>query len=124
VTIREVAGEGKRLIVRLEGVHTPEEAKRLVVGREMALPRSSLPPADTPDGEFYVWQLLGLDVTTTGGRSLGKVVDVFETGAHDIYVAKDEDNEYLIPAHEEVIVEVDLSGGRMLVEEIEGLFET
>ncbi len=124
MTLEHVSAEGQRLIIGLKGVNTPEEAKRTIIGREVALKKEDLPPANTLEGEFYVYQLLGLEVQTTRGRRVGKVVGVLETGAHDIYVTKDEENEYLIPAHEEVIVKVDLLGGRIVVEDIEGLFET
>lgn len=63
------------------------------------------------DGEFYWFQLIGLQVVTTDGQSLGSVVRMLETGANDVFVIKDESdaNEILIPyIKDEVVKSVDL----------------
>ena len=74
------------------------------------------------EGVYYHWQILDLQVITKGGESLGKVVQILETGANDVYVVRGQDGvELLLPAIEEVILEVDLESSRMVVKLIPGL---
>ncbi len=73
------------------------------------------------EDEYYVYQIVGLDVWTTEGEHLGRVSEVLFTGANDVYVVQGERGEVLIPAIEDVVLEVDLAGGRLIVELLEGL---
>lgn len=75
-----------------------------------------------PEGVYYHWQIVGLEVFTEEGERLGKVVEILETGANDVYIVRDaSDKECLLPAIESVIVEVDLEKSRMVVNLIPGL---
>jgi 16S rRNA processing protein RimM len=78
----------------------------------------SLPP-DT----FYVFELINLDVYTTGGEYLGIIQDVLKTGANDVYVVEAQNNKrpILIPALKQVVKEVDLKNKRLVVELLPGL---
>lgn len=74
------------------------------------------------EGVYFHWQILGLDVLTEDGRSLGKIVKIHETGANDVYIVRDESgNELLLPAIEAVVRRVDLESGRILVHLLPGL---
>jgi 16S rRNA processing protein RimM len=76
------------------------------------------------EGEYYEFQILGLEVWTVSGEHLGKVVEVLATGANDVYVVHGTypgHREILVPALESVVLEIDLEGGRMVVELPEGL---
>jgi 16S rRNA processing protein RimM len=73
------------------------------------------------EDEYYVYQIVGLDVWTSEGEHLGKVSEILFTGANDVYVVQGEKGETLIPAVEDVVLEVDLAGGRLTVELVEGL---
>ena len=55
------------------------------------------------------------------GERLGQIVDVFATGSNDVYVVRGENGELLLPATDEVVREIDVAGGKMLVEVLEGL---
>jgi 16S rRNA processing protein RimM len=73
-----------------------------------------------PDGDYYVHELIGLEVFDTDGRHLGILTEILETGANDVYLVKDaEGGEVLIAAVEEHIVEIDLDAGKMIVSPIE-----
>ncbi len=72
-------------------------------------------------GEYYEHQIVGLDVVTTEGESLGKVVEVLATGANDVYVAQGPRGQVLLPARAEVVKEIDLDAGRMTVVLLPGL---
>jgi len=109
----------KGWLVRVEGVDTPEEAKKLS-GLTARLDRTCFPPLE--DGEYYWFDILGLSVFTSGGRRLGTVRNIIPTGANDVYEVVDEEGaETLVPALEWVIVNVDLSAGKMVVDLPEGL---
>ncbi len=74
------------------------------------------------EGEYWVHQILGLEVWTTKGDQLGVVREVLETGANDVYLVRDRSgSQVLIPALKSVVLEINLDAGRMLVELPEGL---
>ncbi len=83
--------------------------------------------ADLPDlgrDEYYVHDLVGLDVVTTGGERLGRLAEVLRTGANDVYIVRRKgERDLLLPAIGDVIAEVDLDGGRMVVELLPGLLD-
>ncbi len=81
----------------------------------------AIPPQE---GEYFEHQILGLSVQTPAGEHLGEVVEILYTGANDVYVVRSTDpdrGELLIPAIEEVVLEVNLDGGWLVVELLEGL---
>jgi len=70
-----------------------------------------------PEGEYYADDLVGLVVKDTNGKVIGKLSEVWETPANDIYqVLDDGGNEILLPAIEDVILKVDLEGGEMIAD--------
>ena len=78
--------------------------------------------APLPPGRYYHHQILGLDVITDGGESLGQVSEILETGANDVYVVKGPaGEELLLPALRSVILQIDLEARRMTVHLMEGL---
>ena len=104
--------------LRLAGIEDREGAAELR-GRLLAIPESELEPL--PEGQYYRFQLIGLAVISTGGEELGSVSDVLSTGANDVYVVRGDRGELLLPATDEVVREIDLESGRMLVEPLPGL---
>ena len=71
------------------------------------------------EGEYYEYQLIGLEVTTVQGSRLGKVRSLMHTSASDILVVEGE-REVMIPMVEGFIVDIDVNGGTVRVD-IEGL---
>lgn len=79
---------------------------------------------ELPEGHFYYYQLIGLRVETLEGRFVGLLEDIMETGAYDIYVVRSpEGTEYLIPAVEKFIKQVDLENNIMKIDPVEGILE-
>jgi 16S rRNA processing protein RimM len=76
-----------------------------------------------PAGEYYEHQVVGLEVYTVGGERLGAVEEVLFTGSNPVYVTVGRDGEILIPGLPDVVLEVDLEGGRMLVRLPPGLLD-
>ena len=95
-------GAGGRPVIRLE-----REVPR---GAELEVPVEALPP--TEEGEYYAFQLVGLEVTEEGGRSLGRVVAVEPGVANDALAL---DSGLLLPIVEACVRHIDLEVGRILV---------
>lgn len=74
--------------------------------------------APLSEGEYYVDQLLGVDVVTDTGKSLGKLIDVLNTPANDVYVT---DGGALIPAAGDFVVAVDMAERKIIVRDVPGL---
>jgi 16S rRNA processing protein RimM len=112
---------GDALLVTFAGCGSPEDAQPLV-GRLIALPRAqALPPAE---GRFYPWQLEGARVTTEDGGLVGHVRGIEHAGAQDLWVvAGAEGREHLIPAVPEIVLDVDVAAGRVVIRPPEGLLE-
>ncbi len=92
-------GAGKRILGRVNGVTTPEEAAQLI-GYAVFIDRAELPEPD--DGEFYVADLLGLSVEDEAGTVLGTLVDVVP-GHKDVWVVQTDAGEaFLLPSPESV----------------------
>ena len=71
--------------------------------------------------ENYAHDLIGLDVQTVDGRSIGQITEILFTGANDVYVVRSAGAETLIPATRQVILSVNLAAGVMMVALPEGL---
>ncbi len=121
--IRELEIEGLRfhgslLLFKFKGVDDRETARELVGGL-LEIPLEELVPL--PPGEYYWYQLLGLEVYTEEGEYLGVLEEIMETAGHDVYVVRKGDEEILLPAIKEVIKAVILDEGRMVIHLLEGL---
>ena len=85
----------------------------------MTVPEQSVPPL--PEGEYFHFQLLGLRVLTEEGEDLGRVCEILETGSNDVYIVANDSGELLLPALADVVREVQVSEGLMVVRLPEGL---
>ena len=91
-----------------------EQAMRLT-GRLLTVARDEAVPLE--EGEFYTFDIIGLTVYDTAGTELGTVENVLRTGSNDVYQARRPDGrELLIPALKAVVREIDIAGGRMVVD--------
>lgn len=118
--VERVRQAGQAWILQLRGVQTIEQAERLV-GCELVILRSAAP--SLPEGTYYQADLIGLLVVTEEGRELGRIVEILETGANDVYVVHGEGVEWLLPATKEVVKKIDLARAIMLVHLLEGMIE-
>ena len=71
--------------------------------------------------EFFHYQLIGLNVYTENGDELGYIKEIIQTGSNDVYLVDCEGQELLLPAISQVIREINLESGKMIVNLIEGL---
>jgi 16S rRNA processing protein RimM len=91
-----------RPVVRLD--------RRVARGAALEVPRSALAP--TGDDEYYVFQLVGLEVSEEGRGVLGTVTDVSPGVANDVLEL---DSGLLLPMVEECVLAVDLDAGKIVV---------
>jgi 16S rRNA processing protein RimM len=106
------------VVLKLSGIDTRTDAENLR-GGTLTVPRSEL--RSLPEGEYYAFQLVGIEVVTTAGAGVGRIIDIMMTAGNDVYVVQGERGEILIPAIEDVVKSIDLETGRMVIEAIDGL---
>ena len=117
--IERVGYSKNQVIIKFVGINTIEEAEKLR-NSYILIDRDSL--EKLPEGVYYIADLIGLDVFTDNGDYLGKVDDIYNTGSNDIYVVKNDlGQSKLLPGIEEVIKNIDLKSGKIIVNLIEGL---
>jgi len=109
---------GDDVFLKLGGVTTPEEAAKLRL-KMVQVPIAEAAPL--PKGAYYHYQVIGLSVVSVDGQALGRVVEILSTGGNDVYVVRGEQSELLLPAIAEVVQQVDLPAGRMVVTLLEGM---
>ena len=107
-------------VIKLYGIDSSEEALKLK-GREVEIHHSQL--NSLADGQYYHFQLVGLEVITLEGELVGKLKQVLTSPGNDVYVVEGEKGEVLIPAVEDVIRLVDIKRGHIIIEAIDGLLE-
>ena len=106
------------VILKIAGYDTISQADQL---KKYKVACKRLPLAR---GAYYVRDLMGMEVFAkdkAGLRRLGKIVDIFGTGANDVYVIKEETKEILFPALKKLVKEIDINGKRMIIDLPEGL---
>jgi len=118
--ILEVIPQPPRLILRLKGIEKIEEIEPLI-GKNILIEKEALPELE--EGEYYWIDLVGIEVETREGKKIGKVREIFSTGAHDVYVVEGKRGEIFLPAIEDVIQSIDLKKRVMKVVRMEGLWE-
>ena len=122
LTIRSVRPHRDMLIIAFEGYgerNQVEALRNLLV----TVPADEAPPL--AEDEVYYHQLLGLRVVTDEGVTLGRLVEILETGANDVYIVEPEGGggQILLPAIDEVVLHIDLERGEMTVHLLEGLLD-
>jgi 16S rRNA processing protein RimM len=111
-----------RLLVVLDGVEGRTAAEELR-GTLLFAPDADLPPTEDPD-EFYDHELEGLDVLTTDGTKLGVVAEVLHGAGNDLLqVRRTDGGELLVPFVSQIVPEVDVRGGRVVIDPPDGLLD-
>lgn len=108
-------------IVQFAGYQNATSAETLR-GTLIEIDEAELPPL--PEGEYYLHDLIGLEVVTREGEPVGTLVQALTTGANDVYVVQREGkSDALIPAIPDVILGVNLEARRMTIEAMPGLLD-
>ncbi len=102
---------GDQALIQLEGVSSPEQGK-LLGGLKVRIAGSDAKPLE--DGEYFLFQLIGLAAVTSEGEPIGTVIDILETGAHDVFVVTPETGpELLLPNHPQFVLDIQPDEGRL-----------
>lgn len=109
--ITQVGASRHGPVLRLDGV-TDRASAAALIGRHLSAPD---PPPELPAGTFWWHELEGLDVVDPDGRSMGRLEEVFRVGANEVYRVVGPESEILVPALRSVVLDIDLSQGRMTI---------
>ncbi len=86
----------------------------------LLIERSEAVPLE--EDEYFITDMIGMQVSTDSGEDFGVLKDVLTTGANDVYVIdRPSEGEVLIPAIKECILDVDIPGRKMTVHVMKGL---
>jgi 16S rRNA processing protein RimM len=119
LTVTGARPHGDRLLVTFEGIGDRTAAEALI-GATLVVPASALPALEP--GQWWAFEAEGLRVTSEDGRDLGTVREVLAYPAHDLWRVVGKDGaEILVPVVDDLVVEVDLAGGRAVVRALPGL---
>jgi len=121
MTIRSVRPHRDDLLIAFEEISDRDEVgyyrNTMLFMKEGEFP-------ELPEDEYYLHDLVGMEVVTDTGQSLGELKEILVTGANDVYlVQKDQGREILIPAIEEVVLDIDFDQGMILIRPLPGLLE-
>lgn len=119
VEIEEVKYHKDMVLLKVKGIDDMNEAEK-VKGLYLKIDRKNA--KKLPKDTYFIADLLGLQVYSDTGELLGKVDDIFRTGANDVYVIKDEKGkQLLLPGIPDVIKEIDLEKEKIIVHILKGL---
>lgn len=113
--------QNDRVVLKFIGYDTVDSAQALV-GFSFALPEEER--VELPNDEFYDWELEGCSVETNDGASVGRVSKILRTGGVELLVVENEaQREQFIPMAESIVVSIDVSRKRILIDPPEGLLD-
>lgn len=119
VEIEEVKYHKEMVLLKVKGIEDKTQAE-MVKGLFLKIDRKDA--KKLPKDTYFIADLIGLDVYTDEGELLGKVEDIFNAGASDVYVVKNElGKQILLPSIKEVLKEIDLEKEKIIVHLIKGL---
>lgn len=117
--IEAVRAHQDHLLLKLVNVSDRSEAE-LLRSQFVLIDLAHAVPLE--DDEFYLYELIGMEVVMEDGQTLGTISDIIETGANDVYVVRgDVHGEVLVPIHDETLLGIDVASGCVTVRLPEGL---
>lgn len=121
LTIKNVKYQKNNIIVKFAEIDTIEEAEKFK-NCVLVADRDAL--GELPEGVHYIADLIGCEVVSDEGETLGKISDVFNTGANDIYtVSAQGKKDLLIPVLDQTVLNIDIENKKVTVHLLEGLDE-
>ena len=107
-------------LIKFDGIDSINDAEKLV-GKIIYIDKDEV---ELEEGRYFIEDIKGLSVYDIDTNELyGKVINVIETGANDVFEIKSEDKILLIPKIDQVIKEINLEKGIILIKPMKGLFE-
>ena len=119
-TIASARMQPPHILLKLAAV-TDRNVAETLRGKEVTIRKEDA--VALPQGQFFWHEVIGLSVVNVSTHEvLGRVVDILETGANDVYVVRpSQGKEILVPAIKDVVREIDPNQGRMLIEPLPGM---
>ena len=107
------------VIAKIEGIDTVEAAEKYR-NKLLYMHRDDL---ELDENTYFIQDLIGMEVKDADTDFVyGKITDVLQNGANDVYVIKG-DREYLVPAIPDVVISTDIESDLMIIRPLEGLFD-
>ena len=117
--IEEVKYHKNMILLKLKGIENMTFAEKLK-GSYIKIHRSEARALE--EGEYFIADIIGSEVYTDEGKCLGIVDDIYNSGAQDIYVVKDElGKQVLLPSIKDVILNIDIENQKVIVHLLKGL---
>lgn len=109
------------VVLKIEGIDTIEEAQKYI-GKMLYMDRNDV---ELPEDVYFIQDLIGLTVKNAEtGEVYGKLSDVYQNGATDVYsIKKENGTELMFPCIDEIVKKTDIEAGEMLIIPLEGLFD-
>lgn len=119
--VERVRYKGNMVIMKIKDIDTVEQAEKLK-NKFMYVSREE--SRDLEDGEFFIADMIGMNVFTVDGEEVGVLNDVLQYAANDVYVIKGKENkEYLIPAVMKFVPTIDMEERKMIIDPITGMLD-
>jgi len=110
--IEQVKRLKKAVALKLEGIDSPEAAE-VLRDREVAVPETER--AELEEGEFFIYDLIGLEVVDPEGRRLGELTKVYQGSAQDVFEVATAEGARLVPAVSAYVTGIDLERGQVVL---------
>jgi 16S rRNA processing protein RimM len=118
--IEKVRHQKNMVIIKFAGVDDRNAAEKLK-DTFLTISREDLRELD--EDEYFIFDLIGLEAVTEDGEHIGRVTDVIQNTAQDLYeIETDDGKKHLVPAVYEFVTDIDINSGIMKIKPIEGLF--
>ncbi len=101
------------IILKLKDINSINDVNSKIKGKTVYINKKQLKKLD--ENEFYWYQLIGLEVYDINDDLLGVLEEIVETGSNDVFVVKKDNKEILVPYTDDVVRNIDLKSGKMVV---------
>ena len=108
-------------IILFDEIHSRNDAE-VIKGCRLLLPDNHLRPLEA--NEFFLHKIIGCRVEDQKGQILGKIIDILETGANNVYEVSDGSSVFLVPDVPHVVLEMNVETKRMVIDPLPGLIDT
>ena len=108
-------------IILFDEIHSRNDAE-VIKGCRLLLPDNHLRPLEA--NELFLHKIIGCRVEDQKGRILGKITDILETGANNVYEVSDGSSVFLVPDVPHVVLEMNVETKRMVIDPLPGLIGT
>lgn len=119
--VEKVRYKGNMVIMKIKGIDRVEDAEKL---RDKFMYVSREKSRELEEEEYFISDMIGLEAYTVDGEHIGKLQEVLQYAANDVYVIKgNEGQEYLIPALMKFVPTIDMNERKMIIDPIKGMLD-